>query len=85
MDKETLINKLIALDIKPSEYSLDGDLLPDTIILYQNYSKWEVFYLDERGGRDMQNILDTQESAYDYIYALFFDIYTTRRKFNLNY
>ena len=52
MTKATLITALQALGVKPSAYALDGSLDPDSIVLYQNYSIWEVFYHDERGGRN---------------------------------
>lgn len=29
-------------------YSLDGSLCSDRRILYENYSVWEYFYMDER-------------------------------------
>lgn len=32
-------------------YSLDGSLEPDKYILYHNYSVWEYFFFDEKGGR----------------------------------
>lgn len=32
-------------------YSLDGSLCSDRRILYENYSVWEYFYMDERGNR----------------------------------
>ena len=33
-------------------YSLDGSLDPDRYVLYHNYSKWEYFFFNEKGGRD---------------------------------
>ncbi|MBF0575557.1 hypothetical protein IR022_06205, partial [Dysgonomonas sp. GY617] len=47
MDINQLKEKLNDLGIDEKEYSLEGDLQPNTIILYQNYTKWDVFYLDE--------------------------------------
>lgn len=40
MDKVLLKNKLARLGVKEEEYSLEGDLNPNTIVLYRNYSKW---------------------------------------------
>ena len=45
--------ELDKLGVNPNEYSLNGNIESDKIVLYQNYSKGEVFYFDERGGRDV--------------------------------
>lgn len=73
MDKVLLKNKLARLGVKEEEYSLEGDLNPNTIVLYRNYSKWEVFYLDEKGGRNVERNFISEDEAFDYIYKLFFD------------
>ena len=52
----------------PNSYSLYGDLNPDSIVIYQNYHKWEVFYLDERGEREMLNICSSEEDACEFMY-----------------
>jgi hypothetical protein len=52
MDLKTLKKKLLENNISESMYSIDDGLKPDAFILYRNYSKWECFYLDERGNRD---------------------------------
>lgn len=50
---------------------MSGDLKSDAIILFHNYAKWEVFYLDERGGRNDERAFVTEEEACLYIYELF--------------
>ena len=42
-------------------YSLDGSLCSDRRILYENYSVWEYFYMDERGNRTPLNYLLRQK------------------------
>lgn len=71
MNKKELIEKLNTIGIKARQYSLDGELKPDAIILYPNYHKWEVFYLDERGGRNVEKEFTSEEEALNYIYELF--------------
>lgn len=71
MDKEALKEELDKLGINPDAYSLDGDIEPDKIVLYQNYDKWEVFYFDERGGRNREKVFYREEEACSYIYGLF--------------
>jgi len=52
---------------------LEGELKPDAIILYNNYNISEVFYFDERGGRNQENKFNSETDACDYIYQLFKD------------
>ena len=49
-------------------YSLDDGLKPDACILYKNYSVWEFFYLDERGGRNDHKIFKIEEDAFEYLW-----------------
>lgn len=49
MNREELSILLNKEGIPSDWYSLSGDLGPGRIILYEIYSKWEVFYYDERG------------------------------------
>jgi len=71
MDKMELKNKLNLLGVSSHEYSLDGELVADNIILYNSYHKWEVFYLDERGGRNDEKVFDSENEACEHIYKLF--------------
>lgn len=64
--------KLDELGVGSNEYSLDGSVSNwDTIVLYKNYSKWEVFYIDERGNRDDKHIFYSENDACTYIYEEF--------------
>jgi hypothetical protein len=47
---------------------LDDGLKPTAHILYKNYSKWEYFYLDERGGRNDLRIFYDEVEAFDYLW-----------------
>jgi hypothetical protein len=71
MDKLELKKRLDDLEINPDYYSLEGELLPDRIVLYQNYNLWEVFYFDERGYRDNNKVFHSEGEACDYIYNYF--------------
>ena len=44
MHRKELIKILEQEGIPSCWYSLYGELLPDRIVLYENYGKWEVFY-----------------------------------------
>lgn len=71
MNKEILRHKLDELNISPGFYSLEGELLPDRVVLYHNYSKWEVFYFDERGNRDIEKVFFSESDACNYIFEYF--------------
>ena len=68
MTIDELRTKLQANNVPEHWYSLDQGLKPDACILYKNYSKWEYFYLDERGNRNDWKILNTDEEAYDHLW-----------------
>ena len=71
MDRKELKLKLDLLKINPNQYSLDGDLKSDAIILYQNYNKWEVYYFDERGGKNDEQAFNSERDACSYIYRVY--------------
>ncbi|MBD1362336.1 hypothetical protein IDJ77_00815 [Mucilaginibacter sp. ZT4R22] len=71
MNRIELKEELDKLSVYPGFYSLYDELLPDRIVLYHNYSKWEVFYFDERGNRNDEVVFPTEGDACNYIYGLF--------------
>lgn len=71
MNKSDLRNKLDLLGIDTNAYSLDGELLPDRIVLYNSYEDWEVFYLDERGKKNDKMIFHSEGQACEYIFEIF--------------
>lgn len=68
MDIRKLKKKLVENNIPESWYSLDEGLKPDACILYKNYSRWEYFYLDERGGRNDYKVFYSEEKAFDHLW-----------------
>ena len=71
MGRSELKKKLDLLGVNPSYYSLEGDLGPDRIVLYNSYDKWDVFYQDERGGRHDKRIFSSEGEACDHVHDLF--------------
>lgn len=71
MDRNELKKKLDELKVRSTQYSLDGELLPDRIVLYQSYDDWNVFYFDERGNRDSEKTFNSESDACFYIYKEF--------------
>ena len=55
------------MGVNENDYSLYGSLDWNKIILYENYSNWEVFYLSERGTRDNFHVFHTEDEACQYI------------------
>jgi hypothetical protein len=64
-----LKDKLYWNNVPERWYSLNDGLKPDACILYKNYSIWEFFYLDEKGGRHDNKIFDKDEDAYKYLWG----------------
>jgi len=69
MNREKLKKIFDDLGIPESRYSLWDELKTDSIILYHNYNKWEVFYLDERGGRNYFKICPSEDEACRLVYS----------------
>jgi hypothetical protein len=74
MNVDDLKNRLIEMQINPLYYSLDGGLKSDSLILNIYYNKWEVFYMDERGGKHDELIFNNENEACMYIYNRFKNI-----------
>lgn len=75
-----LEQKIRELGIDDLHYSLYGELKSDSVILYQNYNKWEIFYIDERGGQNQLGVFDEEEQACNYLYELLAKDNDNRRK-----
>lgn len=73
MNREELKIKLTEIGVDVNRLSLYGDLVDDRIIIYQNYSKWEVFYFSERGTRENFHVFASEELACQYIYNILRD------------
>jgi hypothetical protein len=71
MNKKSLKKSLDNLKVNPAFYSLEGELLPDRLILNKNYIIWEVFYFDERGNINNLKKFTEEEEACLYIYDYF--------------
>ncbi|MGN6568265.1 MAG: hypothetical protein ACTHJ0_09945 [Flavipsychrobacter sp.] len=83
MHAEQLKEELNKIGIPWERYSLNGDLVFDSIVLYKNYMIWEVFYYDERGVRIDEKTFDSETSACEYILKLFKDTLQLQIKFGI--
>ena len=68
MTRQELVELLNEEGISPNTYSLDGDLLPNRIILYKNYNFWEIFYLDEKGNKKILKRCRNENDAYSFVH-----------------
>lgn len=68
MKRKELEIKLNAEGFDPNTFSLYGELNTYSIVIYHNHYIWEVFYLDERGGRNMLGLCNTEDEACDILY-----------------
>ncbi|WP_373810615.1 hypothetical protein [Porphyromonas macacae] len=72
MNREELKKELNRLKVKQSEYSLDGSMANwDTIVLVQEYKRWRVIYVDERGHQEELKSFKKEDEACMYIYNEF--------------
>jgi hypothetical protein len=63
-----LKDKIIAGKILDSLFSIDDGLKPNAHILFKNYSKWEYFFLDERGYRQDFSEFENEGDAFDHFW-----------------
>jgi hypothetical protein len=81
MNCKELDLELQQLGVASQRYNLQGDLISDTIILYNSYDTWEVFYFDERGGKNDVKKFKSECEACWYIFKLFRDAIIIEKKF----
>lgn len=68
MTREELMKKIIVNIVPESWYCIDSGLKQDALHLYKNYTKWEYFYLDERGSHNDFRIFYSDEEAFDFLW-----------------
>lgn len=59
---------LTSYNIPERWYSLNEGLKLDAFILHNNYSKWEYFYLDEKGEKHDFILFLNESDALDYLW-----------------
>lgn len=73
MTRAELKIELDKINIPENYYSLYDELMPDRIVVYHNYSQWEVFYY-ERGSRNNEKIFLSEDAACKYVLNYFIDL-----------
>jgi hypothetical protein len=71
MTRDELKYQLDLLKVNPNFYSLDGELLPDRMVIYNSYKEWQVFYFDERGNRNSIKTFNSEDKACKCLYDHF--------------
>lgn len=69
-----LERRLDEMKIEKNSYSLNGELKPNALIIYKNYSKWEVFFY-EKGSRFNEKIFYSENDACNYLLNYFINNY----------
>ena len=72
--KSELRTKLEQAGIRPSVYSLDGELLPDRLVLDHAHGRWFVFYFSERGTRFGEREFGDEDEACEHFYRHIVDV-----------
>ncbi len=70
MNKKELRKLLEKLDLYDGWVSLDGELVPDKIVLDQINTQWVVFYFDERGNKNDEMLYSSEDEACESILNL---------------
>lgn len=83
MNKSELEERLEELEIRPTDYSLDGKLLPMRTILVNLNNKWITFDYDERGRVQNEKEFNTEEEACREILNRLINLKKFRKKYNL--
>lgn len=63
--------KIVEYNVPERLYSLNDGVKLDALILYQNYSIWEVFYRDEMNCRHDLGVFRVQTEALDFLWMKF--------------
>lgn len=67
MNKRELKKQLNIIGINKGYYSLNGFEYPDCTVLSKDSGGWEVFYVDDRGNRTLENHFATEGDACNYM------------------
>jgi len=73
MNKQQLKNRLIAENIRPDAYCLDGGLPSEKLCFNEVNDKWEIYY-SERGEKTGLKVFDNEEKACQYFYDELIDM-----------
>ena len=72
MNEDELKKELDRLNVSQDKYSLEGSIANwDTIALVQDYKRWKVIYVDERGHQEELKAFEKEDDACLYIYNEF--------------
>lgn len=83
MNIQQLEQTLQGLGVKERNFSVSGNSKPDAIILNHYLAIWEVFYFDERGGRNDEKKFSTESDACEEMLNRFLSLIETKKKFGL--
>ena len=83
MNTQELKEKLRLIGVGESNYSINGFEKPDTFIFRDKGTIWEVFYLDERGGKNEFKEFYSECDAYEYFFQRFQSLYETGQKLGI--
>lgn len=73
MTVEELKQNIISWNVPGSLFSINEGLKPNAYVLFENYGKWEFFYLDEKGQRMDYKVFYHSSDAYDYLWKKLYE------------
>ncbi len=71
MNTQELNQKLIALQINPTFYSLDGRIVVGQVLEKKDNNLFLVYSVDDRGGQYNKHEFAKEEEACEYLYNFF--------------
>lgn len=72
MTLDKLKENIIIWEVPESLYSINDGLKPNAYIIFENYGKWEFFFLDEKGKRSGHVFFYNSEDGFDYLWQKLF-------------
>lgn len=72
MTFEKLKENIVIWKVPATLYSINEGLKPNAYIIFENYGKWEFFFLDEKGERIGHHYFNDSDDAFDYLWKKLF-------------
>jgi hypothetical protein len=72
MTLEKLKENILNWEVPKYLYSINEGLKPNAYIIFENYTKWDYFFLDEKGERIGHRTFNNREDAFDYLWKKLF-------------
>ena len=73
MNKIDLKSRLDDLNINPHIYNLEGSICNPGTILFENYEKWEIIVVGDKGEQTIEKVFKTESEACEFLLEKFIE------------